>query len=165
MKKSKKILLALLGILVIGAIAFLILMPYRFYPGNRIKGTIKLSVDGEIVHLEKDDVRCIYCRNDERISVKNRGDDTKIGIKAGGYGNYDIDLNVPDINEKLEISVMQFNWWNVTNFDINIDIDRSSDTIRWSYSYTSLKENGAKESFNGEQSGKLEDNSSLFIGG
>lgn len=95
MKKSKKILLALLGILVIGAIAFLILMPYRFYPGNRIKGTIKLSVDGEIVHLEKDDV---YCRKDERISVKNRGDDTKIGIKAGGYGNYDIDLNVPDIN-------------------------------------------------------------------
>lgn len=60
---------------------------------------------------------------------------------------------------------MQFNWWNVTNFDINIDIDRSSDTIRWSYSYTSLKESGAKEHFNGEQSGKLEDNSSLYIGG
>lgn len=162
MKKSKIILLALLCILVMGSIAFLILMPYRFYPGNRIKGTIKLSVDGEIVHLEKDDV---YCRKDERISVKNRDDDTKIGIKAGKYGGYDIDLNVPGINEELELSVMQFNWWNVTNFDINIDIDRSSGTICWNYNYTSLKENGAKESFNGEQSGKLEDNRSLRIGG
>lgn len=142
MKKKEKIRTAV--IIVLTAIAGLVLCSpifYRLYRGDRIKGTVEVVIDGETYSLRESDIEL-----SDAGKVKINADGTAdISIHAGEYGKYGFDISDTPAGRSVSVSCFQFNWWNVTTFELKIEMNTSQGTVAYSGGYSYIEENGNKE--------------------
>lgn len=111
---------------------------YRLYPGDRIKGEIRITVDGETVSLKDSD----FSGCDK---VKIKPDNTaEISVRADTYGKYAVIMSSNETDPVIHLYFHQFNWWNVYKFNLSVDVDITAGTVTYEGSYTSLKEDGNK---------------------
>lgn len=111
---------------------------YRLYPGDRIKGDIQVIVDGETYALNENSFSA--CR---RVKPEDDGS-AKIRIKAGEYGAYEFVMHADAIGLPVTIRCYQHNWWNVWDFDLQINVDTQQNRAIISGSVTDLDDKGKK---------------------
>ena len=133
-KKATKIIAVTLAvILLLAGISYLFLKPlyYRFfYFGDRISGTVHITIDGEEYDLQRSDVTGQQdFMNEVEVGVRNGTDGARISIHGGEYGPYSLMINVDGLNAPLEAVIYQYNWWNISKFTLDISIDHAAETV------------------------------------
>lgn len=93
-------------------------------------------MDGQLLKLDKSN----FHSDEDNLKVKGNDSVAHIGIKGGEYGEYKFSIDVPDLDDSIQVTVMQFNWWNVTDFYLDVEIDTVKHNILYSYSYTWIAE-------------------------
>lgn len=164
MKRAAVITIA---VLIIGAAVCFFYKPiyYRLYPWDRIKGSIGVTLNGQAVYLDEDNLYIISMAGKDKYSVKSDGGILYISAKGGEYGNCIFGVDVPDFDEDIKVTVTAYNWWNVTDFDISVDIDMDGGNVVYTYNYTSIAENGETLRESGTSSDNIGDELSVCIGG
>ena len=117
---------------------------YHFlFPFDRITGTIHVTMNEETYNLKTDDVTG-QCDFKDDISVKARegADGLKISIHGGEYGPYSLAIHIDGLNAPIKAVIYQYNWWNVTAFNLDISIDSAAETITFT---STAKVNNAME--------------------
>ena len=140
------------------ALAFFIgrIIFYRLYLGARIKGSIRLEVDGQAVELTKKELKgCTL--------VKFKEGKAEIKVKAEDFGLYTITIADGDLDEKIKLDVMKYNWWDVVKFDLTIKADTEAGKADISGSYSSLNDLAFRESYTVEGEVALLDDASIRI--
>ena len=133
-KKSIIIIALILAVAVlVSGILYLFFKPvfYHFlFPFDRITGTIHVTMNEEKYNLKKDDV-IGQCDFKDAINVKARedADGLKISIHGGEYGPYSLAIHIDGLNEPIIAVIYQYNWWNVSKFNLDISIDNAAETI------------------------------------
>ena len=145
MKKKK---LLVIGSLVLLAAVFCIICKpifYRFYPFDRIKGTVSLNVDGEKIVLTQDDI-VLYDKKYDKYedgSAKDISDGrVKIYMDGTGYGGHCFQIDTDKLEEPIKVCCYQHNWWNVMDFDIDISVNGGYLSCSGKYSF--IVDNGSK---------------------
>lgn len=133
-KKATKIIAVILAvILLVAGISYLFLKPlyYRlFYFGDRISGTVHITIDGKEYDLQKSDVTGQQdYKNEVDVGVLNGTDGARISIHGGEYGPYSLLINVDGMSAPLEAVIYQYNWWNTSKFTLDISIDHAAETV------------------------------------
>ena len=134
-KTIKKILaFAVIIFLVLSAAA--LLSPHFYwhyiYHGDRIKGDIHITKDGENIPLNKISLSA----GTHNLTVK--GD--SLSMHAAEYGSYHVDLDIEGM--PIELKFYQYNWWNVCTFDISIDINTENGIISYCGERSNIEESG-----------------------
>ncbi len=128
MKKRLVIILAVIVVLITAVVVYLGFcvgyktIYYRMYRADRIKGEITVNIDGQSAQF--DEARTKECWNwncEGDFSITDRT--AKVSLKAGDYGPYDFFVYVVGLDQPLQLSVWQLNWWNVKTFRLNISVD------------------------------------------
>lgn len=99
---------------------------YRFYPFDRIRGTVSLTVDGEKMTLTRDDIVFYDKKYDkyEDGSAKDISDGrVKIYMDGSEYGSHCFEVHSDKLKEPVAVSCFQDNWWNVVDFDLDIAVN------------------------------------------
>lgn len=133
MTKNKKILIItaiIIALLVLAATMFPILP--RFYLGNRIKGNVSVTVDGTSYDLSQLEVTSLGNYN---VREKNG----KISIRGGKYGKYGFRFNVPETDCTVTVSIMQWNWHQITDFDLDIELSSENGELSCNYAAKTSK--------------------------
>ena len=119
-------------------------MYYRvFYFGDRISGTASVTIDGEAYELKTDDISAIHGSSKEiKARFRSEANAAAISIHGGEYGPYTLIVHIDGIDLPLEAVIYQYNWYNVSRFDLHITIDREAETITLSSTANVLSENG-----------------------
>ncbi|MBE6857162.1 MAG: hypothetical protein E7500_07025 [Ruminococcus sp.] len=143
-KELKVTLVTLLSVVLLISVICFLYKPiyYRLYFGDRIKGTISFIVDGEAYHLQPKEIQ-----GANELELTDNGNIAELSIHGGEYGGYPIFVYVDtaDLEAlKLRINCFQHNWWNVTEFKLNIAIDTKQNSISYSGDYTTIADNGKK---------------------
>ena len=116
-------------------------LPLRVYPGDRIKGTVQLTVDGKAAALTEES----FSRVNEEFTVEPLNDTTaQISMRGGAYGLYAVNLNNALADKSISIGCFQHNWWNVLRFDLQIAIDTKEGMITYSGHCTLFGDNGRR---------------------
>lgn len=130
----KFIALVLAVALLFVAVVLLLCKPiaHRFYPFDRITGTVSVTVDGEPCALKAGDVTGWRGREEVEVGFRETADGAKLSIRGGDYGPYVLVFHINGTDIPLEAVVYQYNWYNVTEFDLNISIDTAAETVTFS---------------------------------
>ena len=171
MTKRKRSIIKVIVLLAVFAVVFLAgrLFYYRHYPFDRIRGNVVLTVDGKKCELTEKDIssrKNIDFTNEASVHPNNDGS-AEIAIHGGNYGTYDFSVSAPQLDKKsMKVKCFQPNWWNVMDFELNIDADTRMDTVTYSGWYTSIDEYGntMKDSIEIEKRLSNEDDNGLFFG-
>lgn len=113
---------------------------YRLYPGDRITGTVQVTVNGQPVALSADDVS--GC--DKATALPDGS--TVVRIRGGGYGNYTFNVVFSDDCAPLAVHCFQHNWWSVMRFDVTIDVSAESGACTCSGVCVTLDDSGKQQS-------------------
>ena len=146
MIKKKKIIVSVTSLC-----AAMVLIPagrvvwFRNYPMDRITGRVVLNVNGESCALNDDNI--ISRKNidftKEAAVTPNEDGSADIAIRGGNYGAYNFSITSGQLNEKtVGVRCFQPNWWNVTEFEIDIDADTEKNVVNYSGWYTYIDEMG-----------------------
>lgn len=145
MQKAKSKLIKPLIVILVLLLCFIIFFGkpifYRLYLGYRIKGDITVTVDNGDYAIKETQIS-----GTDKIKIKDN--EAKVAVKAGEYGEYCIYLDLSDIYsdaKPIEISCFQSNWWNVIEFELNIDVDTQSKNMNFNGEYDSLDSNGTQQ--------------------
>ena len=127
MKKSRKIFLIFVSIVIIAVTAIRFAVPALFfnyiYPFDRIKGTVSLTVDGKDIPLSECEVTCTHRDQEEKLHVNG----SKIKNRAGEYGRYVYTVKYD--SAEFSFYIYQANCWNCQDFDISFSINTTKNTI------------------------------------
>lgn len=130
---------------------------YRLYPGDRIKGTLTVSVDGQPCALAEE-----ACRLPENGRFKTDADGkAQISVHGGDYGEYPVSVLLPDGTE-LRFICFQHNWWNVLTFDLQADVRNGA--VRWTGTVFTIADNGQKTTERIKEDQPLQETGSFLIG-
>ena len=144
-RRIKIIAILLAAALLIGGITYFFFKPvyYRFfYLGDRIRGTVRVTVDGERYELKSSDVSAFFVEQKVDFSFQDGEDGTALSIHAGEYGPYWLTIRVDGLDAPLEAMFYQYNWYNVSKYDLDIAIDSASETITFTSTAQVLNEVG-----------------------
>ncbi len=118
---------------------------YRLgYFGPRISGTVTVEMDGEVYALRAED----FSIQDQplsgnRLTVGENADGSAaVSLRAGDHGRYAFTLKLDGLDRPLLINCYQYNWWNVTRFELLIRIDRASGMVYFESAAEDLGEDG-----------------------
>lgn len=131
---------------------------YRLYPDDRITGTVQVTVNGQPVALSADDVS--GC--DKATALPDGS--TVVRIRGGGYGEHTFFVAFSDDCAPLAVHCFQHNWWNVMDFDLQIDVSDGNATIRCTGNCTSLDDRGNKQQEPINQTQAITAQPELFLG-
>lgn len=137
-KKTAAVIAA--AILIISAVCFLGKpIYYRLYLGDRITGTLTVTVDGEAYELDSKQF-------DGLTGFDTRGDGSaELKIHGGEYGGYPIALHLPfDAVSEIQLRCYQANWWDVAKFDLHMDIQTDAQTVTVIGTYSTVGEGDCK---------------------
>lgn len=139
MKKKTAAVIAAV-ILIISAVCFLGRpVYYRLYPGDRITGTLTVTVDGEAYapgSEQFDGLTGFDAHGDGSAALK---------IHGGEYGAYPIALHLPfDAVSEIQLRCYQANWWDVAKFDLHMDIQTDAQTVTVTGIYSTVGEDDYK---------------------
>lgn len=113
---------------------------YRLYLGDRIQGEIQVTIDGKAAFFDEENTDAhLYYKGDFSAADHT----ARISLKAGEYGSYSFDIYVVGLNQPIQISVMQYNWWNVHTFCLDVAVDTHTNTALFTYTSTDIGEDGA----------------------
>ena len=100
-------------------------------------------MNGEKYNLKSDDVTGQYESNDEiNVKARKEADGLNISVHGGEYGPYSLVIHIDGLNEPIQARIYQYNWWNVTSFNLDITIDRAEESIKFT---SSANVNGSTE--------------------
>lgn len=116
---------------------------YRLYPFDRIRGRIQINVDGQPAELSEASAQNIF-RCEDMSFRRNADGSADISITAGEYGSYGFGISAENFSRPIEVTVMQLNWWSVTEFDLLCDIDTAAETVRFTCGHTTIAEDGKR---------------------
>lgn len=128
-------------------ISFKWLYYHLWYSGDRITINLTTEIDNKAVHIDKkvmltDDYgKAVY--NNDIVKVKENGTKTVISVPARSYGSYRVKFNVNSIPFYLEL--YQFNWWDVQEIVLDINIDTENEMVFYNVKHTYLNEEALKE--------------------
>ncbi len=141
--KGKRFLICVLVIpvlLVVICFAFPQL-PLRVYPGDRIKGTVQLTIDGETITLREDS----FLRVNDDVKVRIRENKAaRISMQAGEYGSYGVNLVDDHLDRSVSINCFQHDWWNVMRFHLEITVDTKTQQITYFGHCITFGDNGRR---------------------
>lgn len=142
MKKSQKIIISIVAVFLICTVSICFFCKpiyYRLYLGNRIKGDINIIIDGKPYQ---------YYYMTEFSSIDKAKETTKgtahIEMKGGEYGSNTFTIRPHNLDKSITVDCFQTNWWYVTNFNLNIDINTHKETISFKGDYTATDSDGRK---------------------
>ncbi|MCI8472906.1 MAG: hypothetical protein HFE65_07375 [Clostridiales bacterium] len=126
MKKRLIIILAMIVVLITAVVVYLGFcvgyktIYYRMYKEDRIKGEITVNIDGHSAQFDEARTREGWnCEGDFFVTDNT----AKVSLKAGDYGPYDFSVYAVGLDQSLQLSVWQLNWWNVKTFRLDISVD------------------------------------------
>lgn len=128
-------------------ISFKWLYYHLWYSGDRITINLTTEIDNKAVHIDKavmltDDYgNAVYSNG--IVKVKENDTKTVISVPAQSYGSYRIKFNVNSIPFYLEL--YQFNWWDVQEIVLDINIDTENGMVFYNVKHTYLNEEALKE--------------------
>ena len=103
----------------------------RAYQGNRITVNMHITIDGAPANLKQNGIGYTLKSNDGFQTLTDRAND---------YNTYDYSLiiNNNDKSIPLHITVNHWNWWEIVESDLYIDIDTKSNSYKTheTYRYT-----------------------------
>lgn len=140
MKKHKKAIIRAASLILIGAVTVVCLFYYpicpRIYFGNRIKGDVTITCDGKPYALNPDRLK-------SAAKVRETGNGRYyIEVKGGEYGSNPFEIIFsPDM--KVIVDCFQTNWWYVTDFNLDINIDSNKKEITYKGDYTTPDYSGS----------------------
>ena len=154
---------ALLIWLAIGCLKYLFpQLYYRVYLGDRIQGTVTVSLDGEFYPLKTGSI-IPYDPYVETPRVTYRSDGSaRVRIHSGAYGMYGFCLTIDGVAQPIHITAYQFNWWNVTSFDLSVSIDTEANTVTFSTVTEQLHNNGTAYTYVRTQTFPLSESEIVF---
>lgn len=121
----------------------------RAFGGDRITVNIHATIDGEPVFATFDDISNLSdeadiaeCAN-SISNIKNKEDFSILKCHAKSYGPENFYVLLDD-EYSIVLNMWQFNWWNIQESELYIDIDTKKGTITYYDNYTSLLESGVK---------------------
>lgn len=123
-KKRLTVILSIIAALILVVTAFPVAP--RFYLGNRINGNVSVTVDGTSYDLSQLEVTALGNYN---VREKNN----KISIRGGKYGRYGFRFNVPETDCTVTVSIMQWNWHQITDFDLDIELSAENGGLSCNY--------------------------------
>ncbi len=126
-KKRLTVILSIIAVLILAVTAFPI--SPRFYLGNRIKGNVSVTVDGTDYDLSQLEVTSL---GSYKVKEKNG----KVSIRGGMYGGYGFRFNVPETDCTVTVHIMQWNWHQITDFDLDIELSTESSGLSCYYTAT-----------------------------
>ncbi len=102
---------------------------YRIYPFNRITGSVTVTVDGKPYSLHSDSISSVEdsYRNTPHTSVNADGS-ARVRIRGGDKDGYSFLLHIDGVEQPIRIGTFHYNWWAVTQFDLAVSVDTSTDT-------------------------------------
>ncbi len=118
--------------------------------GDRIKGNISVTVDNEMISLNMADIH--GC---DKWNVQ--GWNASVAVKGGEYGRYDIGVDIPGLERSVTVACHQYNWWNVTRFDLEILVDTQKNFVTYYGEYSGLDEIGSSHSYRIDSTQELSD--------
>ncbi len=126
MKKRLIIILAVIVVLITAVVVYLGFcvgyktIYYRMYRADRIKGEITVNIDGHSAQFDEARTREGWnCEGDFSLADH----EANVSLKAGDYGPYDFSVYIVGLDQPLQLSVWQLNWWNVKTFRLDISVD------------------------------------------
>lgn len=148
----KKIIIGSLCALVLAVAACILYRPfyYRNYTGDRIKGNISVTVDNEVISLNMADIH--GC---DKWNVQ--GGNASVAVKAGKKERYVIGVDIPEVERSVTVACFHENWWNVTEFDLEILVDTQKNRVTYYGEYSGLDEIGSSHSYRIDCSQSLSD--------
>ena len=126
---------------------------YRlWYFDNRLTVNCLIKVDGKIAPIDKESVTA-----SEEITVDEINGKTLLSMKGSAYGAHEMKYTVSGI--PVCIRLFQWNWWDVQNIDLTVEIDTVNKIIAYSAIHSHLSEDGTEitESYTGETEPYRED--------
>ena len=139
-RTRKKVWIILLSILVGAALLigllinlcklFLPQLYYRCYLGDRVTGTVSVTVDGEVYPLKSGSISSAdsYLLKKARVNYQLNGS-ARIRIRGGDKASYGFLLYIDGVEQPIRIGTFHYNWWAVTQFDLTASVDTSTDTV------------------------------------
>lgn len=129
------VLCAVIGIFLLICALFAILratlptLYYRIYPFSRITGTVTVTVDGKPYPLHSDSISAVEdsYRNTPHASINTDGS-ARVRIRGGDKASYGFLLHIEGVEQPINIGTFHYNWWDVTQFDLSVSVDTSTDT-------------------------------------
>ena len=133
----------LIGLLIGLCKTFLPQIYYGCYLGDRITGTVTVTVDGEPYPLKNGSITPYDPAVLKKVPVDYRRDGSaRVRIHDGAYGMYGFYLIVENVEQPIRISAYQ-DWWNVTSFDLSVSIDTAASTVTFHTDTSEIDENGS----------------------
>lgn len=143
--KGTAIALAILFVLVLLLRFLTPWLYYRLYFGDRIKGEITVTLDGEPATILEDTAVSSFqgLENDAKFRVE--GSELHVSTRANAYGSYQFSFYVEELPEiPLRFSSYQCNWWNVTEFELHYNINTAENLGEYEAECVYLLESGRK---------------------
>lgn len=163
---KKKVLIAAVFFLAAAAVLLCIfgrVIYYRNYPHDRIKGDIAVTLNGQAVILDENDFSFV---GKGGFSVDKSEGYSCVSIEGGEYGLYSFEIHIPGFAKPVTADIMMYNWWNVTDFKLDIAVDEALKTAEYKYFYTYIAENGKKLSESGSDTQNIDsDKLKVRLGG
>lgn len=156
MKTRTKIIISAVCLFIVAALIICVAcrpVYYRIYQGDRIKGTLSLTLNDEEIKAKSKNIKCYYnsLSFPEDMLCNNTGDGTKISTRANKTGSYFFVVYADEIKAvPIEIEFVQNLRWNVTNFDLSLNIKQENGSYKVNYNlkYTDISSNCKKVSHN-----------------
>lgn len=153
----KKKVLTAVGLFIAAAAVFLCifgkLLYYRHYPHDRITGDMTVTLNGQAVTLDENDFSFV---GKGGFSVYENGGSSRVSIEGGEYGLYSFDIHIPGFAKTVTADIMMYNWWNFTDFKLDIAVDEAQKTAEYKYLYTYIDEDGKKLSESGSDTQNID---------
>ena len=150
MSKRKKVIISITGIFLIFCILFCVFlyendlfsyMHYRHYKDDRITINLTATIDGELIKSDKiksDVTSDSFSEN--TVLIKDKDNCVELSVKAGEYGEYLISTEICDYH--FDFRAMQWNWWDVQNINLTVDIDTKKNEYTTYEEYSHISEEG-----------------------
>ena len=107
----------------------------RAYQGDRITVNLHITIDGEPATVKKNGIGFNLNNNDDFQTLTDRAND---------YNDYEYSLIIANENSKdipLNIKVRHWNWWEIVESDLYIDIDTKTQSYKTHETYCYTAEN------------------------
>lgn len=143
-KKSKAIIIALC--IVLFAAACVCLSPERgrlYFGSARIKGTVSVYLDGEPVDVSSvtitDFSRTVGGKRD--LNLGKDVNTVTISDVAGEKTMYEYELDIPECDRPVQVSIMHWDWHQVTRFDCELYLTQTENGVKAEYNLNSKASN------------------------
>ncbi len=143
--KFTAIVLAILLVLVLLLRFLTPWLYYRLYFGDRIKGEITVMIDGEPSTILQDTAVSSFQGMENAAKFRAVDNELYVSTRANAYGSYQFSFYVEELPEvPLCFNSYQFNWWNVTEFELRYNVDTQAQIVEYRVVHTELNETGTK---------------------